>query len=290
MGKTSDDQAIDHIISSHSYSDREDDDDDEVDVNESYTGIGSGDRSDEMMSMLRSMQMTMESFSSELSKLTTKVRAMEKDRIKTQPPKSKAKVPHMHALKITDSPVFTSQTVSTTMDSTPSRITMRAPSEARGETSFVAPTMFRSPYETMPQNLVFASSTSTFKFRSGTSNMGHNTKADIWDVAVTSVLVACLRSYIMMTKEIAHTIDEGKLSSIYSSIVSVLYEWVKQADLPAVHSPVLRFMARTLNRTAGTKKVPTSDAKTWVEMRKHTDGIEATAVIKSIILGAKAVP
>ncbi|NJR31469.1 hypothetical protein HC762_01745 [bacterium] len=98
-----------------------------------------------------------------------------------------------------------------------------------------------------------------------------------------------MRRYILKTGESMHVIDENTLMSTYREIVSDLYRKIKLTDVPAVSSPSASFMATTFSRP-DRSTLTTSTARDWLEVFKHADGVEAMAVIESMVLAAKMVP
>ena len=244
-----------------------------------------------MMGILRSMQMSMANIESKVNRIETEHSAMRRDWIKNKVRPS-AGVPDMDALKISDSPSFRQKESSTVIKRNMDEESFTNVSAARSEASAPVANVFYDSYALNSQGSVsvFTNSPGVVKGRSGISNMGYNTKGDVWGVALASVLIGCMRKYIMNTYETGHMIREPTVAATYTTICSLLYDKVKSADVPPVHSPTTRFLAKMLIRAPKSKEVPQSDAKTWADAKEHTDGEEAMGVLESMIIGAKLVP
>jgi hypothetical protein len=246
------------------------------------------DRIEEILTMLRSIAMTMGSMDKRMSALEASVASMNR-RMTQNKPRTLAALPNPDALKITESPVF------------------KSPSSASGvstprnhEPSGSAPSIMNTPTEMLGtshfhQNVTGSSipfgfpSRGVVKSHSAIADRGYTTKASLWGTCLASLLVACMRRYILKTGESMHVIDENILMSTYREIVGDLYRKIKFTDLPAVSSPSASFMATTFSRP-DKNTLTTSTASDWLEISKHADGVEAMAVIESMVLAAKMVP
>jgi len=251
-------------------------------------GTTGTDRIEEIVTMLRSIVMTMGSMDKRLSAVEATVasinRRMTPGRIKPT-----ANIPNPDALKIAESPVFKSA-------STASSVSTPRGSERRDSiTSFMGMSPETGVAAHFAQNAPALSLLSTLptrgviKSHSATADRGYVTKASLWGTCLASLLTACMRRYILKTGESMHVVDESVLMSTYKEIVGDLYRKIKFADLPAGSSPSASFMATTFVR-ADTKTLTISTASDWLEISKHPDGAEAMAVIESMILAAKMVP
>ena len=249
-----------------------------------------GDRIEEILTVQRSIVMTLGSMDKRMNAIESSIASLNRKSATARTPNAAA-IPDLNALKIAESPVFRSGSTNSTA-STPRG---RQQSE---ETSSILDTpveMIRSPYlpavmsQFAPSNMSGLLTRGMPKSHSAIADRGYTTKASLWGSCLASLLVACMRRYILKTGESMHVVDESVLMSTYREIVSDLYRKVKFTDLPAVNSPSASFMATTFCRP-DKNTLPTSTAKDWLEISEHADGVEAMAVVESMILAAKMVP
>lgn len=205
------------------------------------------DRIEEILTMLRSAVMIMGSMDMRLSAIEATVAGIDR-RLTPGRIKPTAAIPNPDALKITEPPIFrstsTASSVSTPRnherkESVPSIQEM--PTEMVGMSHFPQNTPALSILSSLPTRGVT-------KSHSAIADGGYTTKASLWGACLASLLVACMRRYILKTGETLHVIDETVLMSTYREIMGDLYRKVKFTDLPAVNSPSASFMATTFMR------------------------------------------
>lgn len=256
------------------------------------TTMGS-DRIDEILSVMRSVVMTMGSVDRRLTAIETTVSGMSRG-MNVSATRTTATIPDPNALRISNTPTFRSGTTNEyTTETGPWSRDETSGSGPAGGGSPASPT--RSPFTNVLSTRALslcdtvATSKVSSKSRSATASRGYDTKQVVWGTCLASLLVSCMRSYITKTGETTHVIDEGVLMSSYKEVVGELYRKAKFADLPPVQSPSVKFLTSTFHRSDN-KTCPLSYADTWLSISTHQDGAEAMAVIESIVRTAKKVP
>ena len=216
--------------------------------------------------MLRSVVMVVGSLDRRMSAIEASVASMNR---RMAGGRSRTALPDSEALKIAESPTTPSASVAHDREHEGSvSSTPNAPAETIGPLHFLR----NSPVSSIPTSFP-----SVVKSHSAIADRGYTTKASLWGSCLASLLVACMRRYILKTGESMHVIDESILISTYREVVGDLYRKIKFTDLPAVSRP-------------DRNTLTTSTARDWLDISKHADGVEAMAVIESMILAAKMVP
>ncbi|KAK6436901.1 hypothetical protein LTR95_006905 [Oleoguttula sp. CCFEE 5521] len=269
-------------------------DDSDDSVNESVNGggkevqLGSVDRDTEMMEMMRSMKMTMETLVRRIDKLEVEMKV-----VKVASHKSKTRdsfaMPNPDAFRHTASPRFTSKDSEVSVSRDDDTESFTNVSRARSEAGNLVSERKTSTYmDKFMGPGVFLSSGGT-KSRSALASRGYDNKLQVWGVGFASLMYSCIKKYMLHTGETAHVIDGIVLMKTYAKIVDVLYARIKSADLPAVQADSSNFMATSFSRK-DSNSLPESTAKDWFELSGHPDGAECMSVIESIFMAAKMVP
>ncbi|KAI9746886.1 MAG: hypothetical protein M1815_004898 [Lichina confinis] len=278
------DDLIGFMINNDEVNSSRSDDDEQV-------GLESEDRMTEMMGVLRSMQMTIDSMDKKIARLELKVGKLEID-IPIDRPRNHVALPDPDALRHTKSPAFGNSDMRRRQGLGEDTDSFSNISRTKSESSAPATPADMNCNMNRPfNNALFSVSTrSMFKSNSATANRGYDNKMTLWGTAFTSLVVACMRKYMSFTQETAHIIDEVFLMKTYSKIVSDLYHRIKYTDLPAVQSPEALFVSKMFFRK-DSKDVPQSNATDWWKMQNSgSDGASAMAVIETIFKAAKMVP
>jgi hypothetical protein len=171
------------------------------------------DRFEEIMTMLRSVVMTMGSMDKRLNAIESSVVSLNRRMTPTRA-RTPAAIPNPDALKITQSPIF--RTASTTTTDITARDHGR-----EGDDSSVPATpveMVRAPYFPMTLPPSSVPTRGVIKSHSAIADRGYTTKSSLWGSCLASLLVACMRRYILKTGESMHVIDESVLMSTYSPL------------------------------------------------------------------------
>jgi len=130
---------------------------------------------------------------------------------------------------------------------------------------------------------------SMFKSNSAVAPQGYVRKMDVWGTALASFLTGAMRYYISKKNAGMIMIDEAKMGSVYSKLVSVLYESFMTKPLPSVSSPLTLRLSQAMTRTTKTD-VPESTAEAWAELERTQEGKDIMVIIKLMISSAKRVP
>ncbi|KAH9827835.1 hypothetical protein Tdes44962_MAKER02769 [Teratosphaeria destructans] len=239
-----------------------------VDLNTEEVRIDTVDKDMEMMEMMRSMKMTMESLAQRMDKLEVEVKTVKMSLLKSKP-KDMFTMPNpdAHRQAHTLACVHVEELGGVCGQGRRYRV-------VHGR-EFVGPS-------------VFASSGGT-NSRSALASRGYDNKLQVWGVGFASLMYACIKMYMQWTGETGHVIDGIVLMKTYTNIVDVLYARIKSADLPAVQADSSNFMA-TLFARRDSNSLPESTARDWFELSQHSDGVECMSVIESIFMAAKMVP
>jgi hypothetical protein len=264
------------------------DSDRSVDESQNQVQVGGVDRETEMMEMMRSMKMTMETLVKRIDRLEVDMKVV---KVASNKPRHRDTfgMPNPDAHRHTASPMFKSKNseTSTIRDDDTESFT----NVSRTRSDIGRPTAERSTSSYMDKFIgpgVFLSSGGS-KSRSALASRGYGDKLQVWGVGFASLMYACIMKYMQFTGETAHVIDGIDLMKTYSKIVDVLYARIKSADLPAVQSASANFMASSFSRK-DSESLPESTAKDWFELSQHPDGVECMSVIESIFMAAKMVP
>ena len=249
---------------------------------------GNSDTIAELKETIMSMKMTIESQDKRMSQLELELERLKMDAPKDRP-KTVATMPLPYAMKHTASPLFGNDKLKDSAQQDGDTDSFSNVSRSKSETPTTNNNSGLYANRT-PNPAVFSLSTPmVFKNNSAISSRGYNNKLILWGTVFTSLMIGCMKKYIQTTSEVTHVIDESFIMKTYTKIVGDLYHRSKYAELPAVQSHELTFLAKMFSRR-GKEEVPESTAKTWVEMNQHPDGVSCMSVIESIFTSAKMVP
>ncbi|KAF4460190.1 hypothetical protein FALBO_13031 [Fusarium albosuccineum] len=243
---------------------------------------------------IMSMQAVIESMDKRIARLEVDLARVTSGALNERT-KTMATMPKAYAMKHTVSPVVRRRTTGT---STGGEGPVPANIDAETE-SFSNLSMGRSdPSTSAPLGYVNRmmgisptpiSRATAFKNNSATSARGYDNKLSLWGTVFASLMVSCMRRYIMTTGETGHVIDEMVLMKTYTRIVGDLYHRSKFAELPAVQSHEVALLSKVFERKDKVT-VPESQPSTWMSIRTHTDGNSCMSVVESIVTSAKLVP